>query len=96
VIGSSDDYNLKPSSGFSKVVFEEVNESPDCVPYPYQVAFTAGYGATASTVPDPIKLAIKQIVAYWYKNRGDCGKGDELPGTAKALLREYRIINTYG
>jgi uncharacterized phiE125 gp8 family phage protein len=91
---SSDDYNVKDTGGFPRIVFEEVNDSPDRVPYPYQVEFVAGYGAAAA-VPDAIKTAIMEAVCYWHSNRGDCGGGDELPGIAKGILREFKIINTF-
>jgi uncharacterized phiE125 gp8 family phage protein len=91
---SSDDYNVKETGGFPRIVFEEVNESPDRVPYPYQVEFVAGYGAAAA-VPEAIKAAIMEAVCYWHSNRGDCGCGEELPGIAKGILREYKIINTF-
>ena len=93
---SSDDYDLKPTAGFSRIIFSEINNSPDTVPYPYQVEFVAGYGTKTTDVPEPIKLAIKQTVSYWYQNRGDCDCGSEMPGTAKEILGEYRILNTYG
>lgn len=34
------------------------------------VHFSAGYGATAATVPERIKNAIYALTAYWYENRG--------------------------
>jgi uncharacterized phiE125 gp8 family phage protein len=91
---SSDDYNVKETGGFPRIIFEEVNESPDLIPYPYQVEFVAGYGAAAA-VPEAIKTAIMEAVCYWHSNRGDCGGGEELPGIAKGILREYKIINTF-
>jgi uncharacterized phiE125 gp8 family phage protein len=92
---SSDDYNVKETGGFPRIVFEEVNENPDSLPpYPYQVEFVAGYGAAAA-VPEAIKTAIMEAVCYWHSNRGDCGGGEELPGIAKGILREYKIINTF-
>jgi uncharacterized phiE125 gp8 family phage protein len=39
-----------------------------------EVNYTAGYGASASDVPAPLKRAVKQLAAYLYQNRGDgCG-----------------------
>ena len=89
------EYNLKHTGGFPRIIFEEVNDSPDCVPYPYQVAFTAGYGA-AAVVPEAIKTAIKETITYWYRNRGDCTSGNmEIPPIAMGILGEYRILNTF-
>ena len=95
---SSDDYNLKIiQGGFSRVVFEDTsNLDADLIPFPYEIVFVAGYGANMESVPDPIKTALKIAITYWYQNRGDCDCGDELPGIAKGILREYRIVNTYG
>jgi uncharacterized phiE125 gp8 family phage protein len=91
---SSDDYNVKETGGFPRIVFEEINDQPDRIPYPYQVEFTAGYGAAAA-VPGAIKTAIMETVCYWHQNRGDCGCGNELPGVAMGILGEYKIINTF-
>ena len=92
---STDDYDIKETPGFSRIIFSELTDNPDVVPYPYQVDFTAGYGA-AATVPEPIKVAVMETVCYWYSNRGDCAVGAELPTIAKGILGEYRIVNTYG
>jgi len=92
---STDDYDVKLTSGYSRIIFNEFDESPDVIPYPLQVDFTAGYGAAAD-VPGPIKTAIKEAACYWYSNRGDCAVGEELPGIAKGILSEYRIVNTWG
>jgi len=55
------------------------------------IAFTAGYGASASNVPDAIKRAILMIVADLYANRGDAGI--ETSAAALATLAPYRILN---
>lgn len=89
---STDDYTVKPTAGYSRVIFSGMESDPDSdVPYPYQVEFTAGGGAD-----ETIKVAIKETVAYWYTNRGDCAVDGELPAIAQGILGEYRIVNTYG
>jgi uncharacterized phiE125 gp8 family phage protein len=92
---STDDYNVKKTAGFSRVIFSELNNSPDLIPYPWQIEFVAGYGA-ASDVPEPLKVAIKAAVCYWYSNKGDCADTKELPGISRMILSEYRIVNTFG
>lgn len=42
---------------------------------------TVGYGAAASAVPEPLRQAIRLLVAHWYENRGVVA-----PGTALAPL----------
>jgi uncharacterized phiE125 gp8 family phage protein len=92
---SADDFEIKETSSFSRVIFSEINWSPDNIPYPYYIIFVAGYG-DRSAVPEPIKTAICQMVSYWYQNRGDCDGIAEIPSIAMGILREYKILNTYG
>lgn len=59
-----------------------------------KVQFVAGYGASASDVPEAIRTAIKMICAQWYENREASSPQSfqELPNGAQALLRPYRRI----
>lgn len=63
-----------------------------------QVQYTAGYGADGSTVPEPIKLAIKQLASHWYENRGEAVVSSGLhrgasmvPLVVTSLLDPYRV-----
>ncbi len=56
-----------------------------------QVDFTAGF-ADADTVPDPLCLAIKMLVARWYLNRGDTDVA-AVPDGVKALISPYQRIS---
>lgn len=51
-----------------------------------RITYTAGYGATASTVPSPIRNAIKRATAHLYENREAAGT---IPETV--LPSEYMI-----
>jgi uncharacterized phiE125 gp8 family phage protein len=42
-----------------------------------EIDIEAGYGATASDVPEPLKQAIRQLVAHWYENRRAGPPADE-------------------
>jgi uncharacterized phiE125 gp8 family phage protein len=54
------------------------------------VEYRVGYGADASFVPEPIKLAIKQLALHWYSHRGE----ELMPGTANAdISSRYGAIN---
>lgn len=48
------------------------------------IRYVAGYGATADSVPDTIKAAIKLLLSYLYVNRGDAEA--DLPCAVAALL----------
>lgn len=47
---------------------ETQSETPDAV----KITFSAGYGAATTDVPSDFQLAIAQVVAFMYGNKGDC------------------------
>ena len=60
-----------------------------------EIDVEAGYGATASDVPEPLKQAIRQLVAHWYENRGAGAPGESalrMPATVAALIAPYRVL----
>lgn len=63
------------------------------------IDYVAGYGANASDVPAPIKLAIKQLALHWYENREMFAEGNltaRVPLTVEVLLQSYRIFKIGG
>jgi uncharacterized phiE125 gp8 family phage protein len=91
----SDDYQLKDQSSYARILIVD-GLTADDVPYPLQVIFVAGYGE-AKVVPDDIKTALKEHVAFMYENRGDVhavGK-ETMPIQSKSLYGKYKIINTF-
>lgn len=52
-----------------------------------EITYIAGYGATSSSVPMPIKTAILMHVQTMYDSRMVC----EMPDSCKQLLNQYRI-----
>lgn len=68
---------------------------PDAI----SVTWTAGYGATAASIPTPIKQAILLLVGHWYANREAVNVaagivGLELPMAVDALIAPYRRVST--
>lgn len=57
-------------------------------PAGWRCTFVAGYGDDPSTVPEEIKLAIWNVVAGMYDNRGTL---DALVGAQQTMLRPFRI-----
>ena len=66
------------------------------------ITYVAGYGNDGSSVPEPIKTAIRQLVAHWYEHRGDAATAPSNRGTIIApatpvplviegLLDPYRV-----
>ncbi len=56
---------------------------------------TVGYGDAASDVPEPLRQAVRLLVAHWYENRGLTTPGTimVLPATVAALLAPYRVLS---
>ena len=68
-------------------------------PYPLDaviIEFTCGYGATAASVPETVKQAIKLLISHWYENRlpieANMKLTKELDFTVTNLLCQERIV----
>lgn len=56
-----------------------------------EVSYTAGMGALAADIPQPIKQAVLSMAALMYDHRGACDTGDMLNQSgAKFMLNPYR------
>ena len=54
-----------------------------------------GYGASPSSVPEPLRHAIRMLVTRWFESRGDVETdviAEKLPGVAAALIAPYRRL----
>ena len=49
----------------------------------------AGYGATPESVPEPLRQAVRLLVARWFENRGDADPGPPPPDVL-ALVAPFR------
>jgi uncharacterized phiE125 gp8 family phage protein len=75
--------------------------APWALPAPGRVAagieldVTVGYGDAAIDVPEPLRQAIRLLVAHWYENRGLVAAGTTtvLPSTVAVLLAPYRMLS---
>lgn len=57
---------------------------------------TVGFGDAAIEVPEPLRQAIRLLVAHWYENRGLVATADKsvvLPSTVAALIAPYRVLS---
>ena len=57
----------------------------------FQIVMRGGFGETATTVPEELKLGIKLLVANWYEHREDQKVGQTITSSAKALWSTYRL-----
>jgi hypothetical protein len=57
-----------------------------------EINFIAGYGDSANSVPEAIRVAILQYIAFLYEHRGDYEAGIHAPGVIKSLLDPYKVL----
>jgi uncharacterized phiE125 gp8 family phage protein len=86
-----------PDRGASTLAF-----MPWTMPVPGRIAagieldVTVGFGDAAADVPEPLRQAIRLLVAHWYENRGLVAAADKstvLPSTVAALISSYRVLS---
>jgi uncharacterized phiE125 gp8 family phage protein len=61
-----------------------------------EIDITSGYGDAGEHVPEPLRQAIRLLVAHWYENRGLIAVGNEvalLPQSVAALIAPYRVLS---
>lgn len=60
-----------------------------------EIDVTAGYGAAAGDVPQPIRQALLLLIAHWYEHRDPFEIGapqTHVPGSVSRLLAPYRPV----
>lgn len=84
-------YRVDASAAPARVAWKETTLAPTNLRTfnALAIAFTAGYGAAATDVPEPIRRAMLMIVADLYTHRGDDAP---TPASALALLESYRVL----
>jgi uncharacterized phiE125 gp8 family phage protein len=85
-------YGLDAISDPACVIFTTMPPSPAYPANGIEIDVTAGYGG-ASAVPEPLRQAMRLLIANWYENRGDVAFGAAdlaLPPSAAALIAPYR------
>jgi uncharacterized phiE125 gp8 family phage protein len=93
VLGTNDSVNVTvdTDSEPGRIVLDYGESFPSvtlCTKNPIVIEFIAGYGATATTVPDEIRTWIKAATAWLYEKRGD------IKDFPISLLTEYRLRDT--
>jgi uncharacterized phiE125 gp8 family phage protein len=58
-----------------------------------EILLSAGFGATASSVPEPLRQAVLQLVAHWFAMRGDEPQSQWPLGVTHLIhpYKEYRL-----
>jgi uncharacterized phiE125 gp8 family phage protein len=61
-----------------------------------EIDVEVGYGAAGTNVPEPLRQAVRVLVAHWYENRGLVAIGHDvavLPAAVAALIAPYRVLS---
>ncbi|HZL30407.1 MAG TPA: head-tail connector protein [Pseudolabrys sp.] len=60
-----------------------------------EIDVVCGYGDAAADVPEPLRQAIRLLIAHWYENRGLAAVGTVtvLPTTVATLIAPYRLLS---
>jgi uncharacterized phiE125 gp8 family phage protein len=58
-----------------------------------EIDLTAGFGPDAAQVPEPLRQAVRMLVAYWFENRGDeAAPRAQLPADVAMMIAPYRAL----
>jgi uncharacterized phiE125 gp8 family phage protein len=60
-----------------------------------EIDIDVGYGEGPADVPEPLRQAIRLLLAHWYENRGLVATSQSaalLPATAAALIAPFRVV----
>lgn len=59
-----------------------------------EIVYVAGYGAAASSVPAPLRAAVRNLAAYLFEHRGECTVSDAMEASgAGATASRYAVLN---
>ena len=85
-------YALDAADDRARLIFNAAPPAPACAYGGIQIDLVAGYGDAAAAAPEPLRLAMRQLIAFWHANRGDAEPQPErMPAQIAALLAPYRI-----
>ena len=65
---------------------------PDRIAAGIELDVSVGYGGAAIDVPEPLRQAIRLLLAHWYEHRGITGDASTMPLSVPALLAPYRMV----
>jgi uncharacterized phiE125 gp8 family phage protein len=100
-------YYLDKSNFYSAIRLKENKDYPsdvDNIRQAIVIEFVSGFGADNTSIPNDIKIALLNHIAFLYENRGDCDSGMrnntstrisecKLPCATKTIYSSYKIFN---
>jgi uncharacterized phiE125 gp8 family phage protein len=87
-----------PDPGASELAFMPwVLMQPARIAAGIELDVMVGHGDTALDVPEPLRQAMRLLIAHWYENRSlvvsDFARGGALPRSVAALIAPYRMLS---
>ena len=82
------DFQVDARSAVGYVTFGSV---PSVTLFPtgaIKVTYVAGYGDTATSVPNQIQMALLMLIAYWYENR----ESQDVPKNIRDMFMSARLV----
>ncbi len=70
--------------------------APGSVAGGIEIEIEAGYGDAPEDVPEPLRQAIRRLVAHWYENRAliaASGEVASVPASVAALIAPFRVMS---
>ena len=76
-----------------QLVLDATPPAPGRIANGIEIDITAGFGVSGQDVPEPLRMAMRLLVAHWYERRGDALHEERiatLPAGVAALVAPWR------
>jgi uncharacterized phiE125 gp8 family phage protein len=85
-------YRIAVASDPARLIIDTSAPEPGITPGGIAIDFRAGFGAAAAAVPEPLRHAVRLLVARWFEHRGDDAEPARaaLPDDVLTLVSPYR------
>lgn len=84
---AAEDLRLDASADPARLLVAASVADPAATRGGIEIDLVCGFGAAAAAVPEPLRLAIRRLVAHWFERRGD----DDRPASA-GLTDEVAVL----
>ena len=88
-------YFVDPQPAAPRVLFANAPPAPGRALAGIEIDMLIGYGPAALSVPEPLRLAIRMLVAHWFEARGDAASdasARQIPAVIEAVLQPFRRL----
>jgi len=83
-------YRLDRSTALPRLIFSQLPPVPQRLFQGIAIELTAGFGDAPTSVPEPLRQAIKLLISHYYVNRGDVNA--PMPVMVQALIGPFRRL----